>query len=66
MEPYRIKAVEPIPFPSRTERERALTRAGHNLFRVPASQVTIDLLTDSGTGSMSAAQWALGSRSGRC
>ncbi len=58
MEPYRIKAVEPIPFPTRTEREQALTRAGHNLFRVPASQVTIDLLTDSGTGAMSAAQWA--------
>jgi tryptophanase len=58
MEPYRIKAVEPIPFPTRTERERALARAGHNLFRVPAAQVTIDLLTDSGTGSMSAAQWA--------
>jgi tryptophanase len=58
MEPYRIKAVEPIPFPARAERESALTRAGHNLLRVPASQVTIDLLTDSGTGSMSAAQWA--------
>jgi tryptophanase len=58
MEPYRIKAVEPIPFPSRGDREQALTRSGYNLFRVPSAQVTIDLLTDSGTGSMSAAQWA--------
>jgi tryptophanase len=58
MEPFRIKAVEPIPFPTADERRETLARAGHNLFRVPASAITIDLLTDSGTNAMSAAQWA--------
>ncbi len=58
IEPFRIKAVEPIPFLLRGEREAALERAGHNLFNLSAEEVTIDLLTDSGTGSMSAKQWA--------
>ena len=58
MEPYRVKAVEPIPITTRAERERALSEAGWNLFRVPARLVTIDLLTDSGMAAMSARQWA--------
>jgi tryptophanase len=58
MEPFRIKAVEPIPFPTPDERREALVTAGYNLFRVPARQITIDLLTDSGTAAMSAAQWS--------
>jgi len=58
MEPYRIKVVEPIAFTTREERERALGDAGHNLFNIPASLVTIDLLTDSGTSAMSDRQWA--------
>ncbi|WP_199785888.1 tryptophanase [Streptomyces sp. AA4] len=58
MEPFRIKTIEPIPFPSREERVRALAAAGHNLFRVPASAISVDLLTDSGTSAMSAQQWA--------
>lgn len=58
MEPFRIKAVEPIPFPTPAERTQALADAGYNLFRVPAERITIDLLTDSGTSAMSAAQWA--------
>ncbi|MBB5791686.1 tryptophanase [Jiangella mangrovi] len=58
MEPFRIKAVEPIPFPTAAERRRALGDAGFNLFRVPARAITIDLLTDSGTSAMSSAQWA--------
>ena len=58
IEPYRIKAVEPIPVTTRAQREQALAAAEWNLFRVPARLVTIDLLTDSGTGSMSAHQWA--------
>jgi tyrosine phenol-lyase len=58
MEPYRVKVVEPIPFPTRAEREQALAQAGWNLFRVPADRVIIDLLTDSGVTAMSARQWA--------
>jgi tryptophanase len=58
IEPYRIKAVEPLPITTRAERERALDAAGWNLFRLPARLVTIDLLTDSGVVAMSARQWA--------
>jgi tryptophanase len=50
--------VEPIALTTREEREAELIRAGHNLFNVPAPRVLIDLLTDSGTGAMSSAQWA--------
>jgi tryptophanase len=58
IEPYRIKAVEPLPITTRAQREKALAEAGFNLFRLPARLVTIDLLTDSGMVAMSAHQWA--------
>ncbi len=43
---------------TREEREQVLAASGFNLFRVPADAILIDLLTDSGTGAMSAEQWA--------
>ena len=58
IEPFKIKSVEPIKFTTVEEREEVLKKGGYNLFMVPAEDVLIDLLTDSGTSAMSADQWA--------
>jgi len=58
IEPFRIKSVEPLHRTTPQQREQFLEAAGYNLFQIRASDILIDLLTDSGTSAMSTEQWA--------
>ncbi len=58
IEPFKIKSIEPIKFTTVEERKAILATAWYNPFFIPAEDVLIDLLTDSGTSAMSAKQWA--------
>lgn len=57
-EPYKIKTVESIYRSTPEQRKQWIMEARYNLFYLDSDQVYIDLLTDSGTGSMSQEQWA--------
>ncbi|MGM0372567.1 MAG: beta-eliminating lyase-related protein, partial [Halobacteriota archaeon] len=58
MRSYLSKMVSSTRLPPREERETAIEAAGYNVFNLDAETVYIDLLTDSGTGTMSDEQWA--------
>lgn len=58
IEPFKIKSVEPIAFTTCTERKELIRKAFYNPFLLSAKDVTIDLLTDSGTNAMSSEGWA--------
>lgn len=58
IEPFRIKMTEAMILTDRAYRIQQLKNAHYNMFLLNAHDVTIDLLSDSGTGAMSAQQWA--------
>jgi tryptophanase len=58
IEPYKTKMTEPLFRSTTGQREKWIAGASFNLFNLRSEQVTIDLLTDSGTGAMSDRQWS--------
>lgn len=57
-EPYRVKVVEKLRLPNRSEREGALSAAHYSPVFLDSADVFIDLVSDSGTAAMSDDQWS--------
>ena len=57
-ESYKMKMVESIKRSTKEQRLNWIKEAKYNLFNLKSDYVFIDLLTDSGTGSMSDIQWS--------
>lgn len=55
---HKAKAVEKIQLLPKEQREDKIEGAGYNVFNLASQDIYIDLLTDSGTGTMSDNQWA--------
>ncbi|HOW26060.1 MAG TPA: tryptophanase [Bacteroidales bacterium] len=56
-EPYTIHSIEHVGMDTREQRVNAMKESGYNTFLLKSEDVTIDLLTDSGTSAMSVEQW---------
>lgn len=57
-EVYRILTIEYVGVTTREERKTIIKEAGFNTFLLPSKDVTIDLLTDSGTCAQTNEQWS--------
>ena len=58
IEPFRVKMTEALTIATRGHWEACLASVHNNVFLHDAEDITIDLLTGSGTGAMPARQWA--------
>lgn len=55
---HKVMVVRPLASTTPEEREKALREIEYNVFAFPASLVTCDFLSDSGTSAMTDLQWA--------
>ena len=56
---FKVKVLEQIKETTKKERQQILNRCDFNLFLIPAEDVMVDFLTDSGTGALSSMQMAV-------